>query len=304
MADPNATGAKTGTDGAAAENADYVTKAEFETLNATLANIAATLKGIPNTVNKAAQDQLGRQLKALGLTPETLAKLTAAPKTDGEGGEDAEAEAEREAQAEAKRAAKKQPKTETQTQDKGVDIEALLKKQAAEMEANWAKRFKAIEESTKTKLADAEKKREAAERAQVELRGTTAARAALSKHVVPDSADLAFDALVARKHLHIAEDGTPYYRSNPADEDSQVPFADGVPEFLKTPGAKVFVPAPAAKPGTKPNTSIRPLPASGANGAQPVNNPAAIDAGVRARTGMDLGTLLLTPGYQLPATSE
>jgi hypothetical protein len=94
LAESNATGAETGKDGNAAGNADYVTKAEFEALNTSLATIATTLKGLPNMVNKAAQDHAGRQLKALGLTPEVLAKITAPPKTEGEGegGDDADAE--------------------------------------------------------------------------------------------------------------------------------------------------------------------------------------------------------------------
>lgn len=292
MADPNATGAKTGTDGAAAETADFITRADFEAFTA---DLKKTLSSLPNTVNKAAQDQLGRQLKALGLTPETLAKLTAPkpPEAEGEGEEEQEQPKPPKTP--------KAPKVEAGA-DKTVDIEALLKKQAAEMEASFSKRFKAVEETTTKKLAEERDKREKAERAQVELRGTTAAREALSKHVIPDAAGFAFDAIKARGHLHIAEDGTPYYRANPADEDSQVPFADGVTEFLKSPGAKVFLPAPALKPGNKPK--IPPLNQSGANGAQSVNSPASIDAGVRARTGMDLSTLLLTPGIPMPTTSE
>lgn len=295
MADSNATGAETGTNGAAAGNADYVTKTEFEALNATLANIAATLKGLPNTVNKAAQDQLGRQLKALGLTPEALAKLTA-PKPDP-----AEGEGEEEQEPPKPPKTPKAPKAEAGA-DKTVDIEATLAKQAAALKADFDRRFKAFEESTTKKLGEERTRREAAERAQVELRGTTAAREALSKHVIPDAAGFAFDAIKVRGHLHIAEDGTPYYRANPADEDSQVPFADGVTEFLKSPGAKVFLPAPAVKPGNKPK--IPPPVQGGASGAQSANSPASIDAGVRARTGMDLSTLLLTPGIQLPTTSE
>lgn len=295
MADSNAPGAKPGTDGAAAENADYVTKAEFEALNANLASIAATLKGLPNTVNKAAQDQLGRQLKALGLTPEVLAKITAPPKPEGEG------EGEEEEPPKPPKTPKA-PKVEAGA-DKTVDIEALLAKQAAAQKADFDKRFKAFEETTTKKLTEERTKREAAERAQVELRGVTAAKALLAKSVIPDAADYAFDAIRARGHLHVGDDGVPYYRSNPADEDSQVPFADGVAEFLKSPGAKVFLPAPAPKIGTtKPK--IPPPIQGGANGAQPVNNPAAIDAGVRARTGMDLSTLLLTPGIPMPTTSE
>ena len=256
MADPNATGAKPGTDGAAAENADYVTKAEFEALNATLANIAATLKGLPNTVNKAAQDQLGRQLKALGLTPETLAKLTAPkpPEAEGEGEEEQEPPKPPKTP--------KAPKAEAGA-DKTVDIEALLAKQAAAQKADFDKRFKAFEESTTKKLTEERTKREAAERAQVELRGVTAAKAALSKHVIPEAADFAFAAIKA--NLHIAEDGTPYYRATPDDEDGQKPFADGVTEFLKSPGAKVFLPAPQGTKGGRPPPKTPPLPQNGAS---------------------------------------
>jgi hypothetical protein len=261
LAESNATGAETGKDGNAAGNADYVTKAEFEALNTSLATIATTLKGLPNMVNKAAQDHAGRQLKALGLTPEAIAKLTAPPKTEGEGEGEGEGE---DPPPKPKGKGGKQPEAGAQ-QGQQPDIEALLKKQAADIEAKFSKEFKTLEESTKVKLAEAEQKRQAAERARIETLGATKARELLSKQVIPDAADLAFDALVKRGHLHIAEDGTPYYRGNPSDEDSQVAFADGVAEFLKTPGAKVFLPAPQQKGGKQPpsKTPLPPLPQNG-----------------------------------------
>ena len=258
----DATGSTTQPEGSKGETPEYVTKSD---LSAMFADLEGKLGKL---VNGATTNHLSREMKKLGLTPETaaaIAKLTAPKPDPAEGGDDADAEAEREAQAEAKRAAKRAGKTEPQAAaGKEVDIEALLKKQATEMEANWAKRFKAVEETTNKRLAEERTKREQAERAQVELRGTTAAREALSKHVIPDAAGFAFDAIKARGHLHIADDGTPYYRANPADEDSQVPFADGVTEFLKSPGAKVFLPAPQTKVG-RPPPKTPPLPQNGAS---------------------------------------
>lgn len=294
----NATGAETGKDGNAAGNADYVTKADF---TEAMAGIQKAIASLPNTVNAAAKSQLDRQLKALGLTPEAIAKITAPPKTEGEGEGEGEGE---DPPPKPKGKGGKQPEAGAQ-QGQQPDIEALLKKQAADIEAKFSKQFKALEENTKVKLAEAEQKRQAAERARIETLGATKARELLSKQVIPDAADLAFDALRARGNLVIAEDGTPFYRSNPSDEDSQVPFADGVAEFLKTPGAKVFLPAPQQKPkpGTGNQKPIVPSAQQGTGNNANIN-PAAIDAGVKARTGMDLNTLLFSPGIQLPTTSE
>lgn len=281
MAESNDTGSKTG-DGTAAGNADFVTKADLAEM---MAGIQKTLAGLPNMVNKAAQDQAGRQLKALGLDKDTIAKLLT-PKADAEeieDGADADAQAEAKKAAAAAKKAAKANEAGAQQQQQTVDFDALLKKQAADFE----KRIKTVEEKTSKTIAEERAKREAAERAQVELRGTTAARAVLSKSVVPDAADLAFDVLVARKHLHIGEDGTPYYRSNPADEDSQVPFADGVTEFLKSPGAKMFLPAPQPKGGKQPPKPL-PLPQNGA-GASIHDKLAA----VAAADGIDVETALV-----------
>jgi hypothetical protein len=312
MADENAAGAKTGPDGTAAENAGYATKADLDALTATLAGIATTLKSLPNTVNAAAKSQLDRQLKALGLTPEALAKLNAPPKAEDDPEEAAAAEAERAAQAEAKRAAKAAKESAAAGgQPQAVDIEGLLKKHTADMEAQFEKRFKAQEAAQAKALADERAKREAAERSQIEFRGLTAAKSELAKHVLPEVLDLAFDALKARSHLHVAEDGNPYYRATPTDEDGQVPFAEGITQWLDQPACKVFRPAPTvgapkngktpqAAPGRKP---VAPPLASNGTAPAPAS-PEAIESAVQARHGTSLSSMLLNPGTVLNTPAE
>lgn len=289
--------AKDGTNAAGASGDDASTKyVTLEALQGVLGSFAETLKTSLNAqlgkaVNAAAAQHTDRQLKALGLTPEVLRKLTEPAKSDDAGG-DAEADT-----AQAARSTKKDAK---EGKDSSIpDFEALLKKQQADFE----KRLRTHAEQTQKQIEEERALRQKAERARIEESGTTKARDILAKHVTPDGLKFALSALRQGNHLVIGEDGTPFFRAEGAGEDDEpIPFEQGLKEhFLKDPAAKIFL--PPAKPIT-PKTPARPaaLGASGAGNGTSGISADDIEAGARARTGASLVGNLFNPAGRLPTS--
>lgn len=253
MAESNDAGSKTGSDGTAAGNADYITKADFE---AFVATITKSLAGIPNMVNKAAQDHTGRHIKALGLTPEAVAKLTAPPKTEGEGdGEGDEADPPK-----PKGKGSKQPEAQAQ-QSQTLDIEALLKKQAADFE----KQIKATRDGLTKELSAERQKREAAERARIESESLANVKSALTSklRIKPDMAADYLTIMRSRGALTIGDDGTVTVKVGDEEhglETGLEAFAKnytGTPSFQQPPESPKRTPPrpPPVTPSTTKGTS-------------------------------------------------
>lgn len=242
---------KDGANGAGDNSADkpeYVTKAD---LTALFDGLKAELpKMVGNAANAASKSQLDRQLKALGLTPETLAKLT--PPKEEPADESAAGDDENKDRGKRSSAPNKRPD--------GGDVEALIKS----FEDKFAAQSKQIESLKKT-ASEETRKREEAERRRLDQQGLTTARSTIEKHVRKGAAGLALDALRGRGLVQIADDGTPQFKG--AADDGPIEFEQGLKDFLRTEEGQVFVPPPQPSGG---NRGTRPTPfVNGGNGAGP-----------------------------------
>ncbi len=113
------------------------------------------------------------------------------------------------------------------------------------------------------KYAAAETARLTAEKKSRDDKAQNELRAALQPHVKSDLLDILSDHLYKNKGVvDFEEDGTPVFRSKKTDswgaeEEVRLPLKAGVEQFLKSPDAKPFLPAPgssSAAPVKKPMT--------------------------------------------------
>lgn len=253
---------KNGANGAGDGTPDNVTKAD-------LANFAEAIKGeITKAVNAAAKQQVDRQLKSFrdaGLTPDLIAKMAKlsppAEEREGEGDEEANQAQQLAPAAKSPKQPKKTDATTQEQQPAAVDIDALLKKQAADFEG----KLKAASAKFEKDLAAEKTKREEAARALNEERVMASVRKTLAeKKVRPENVDDFIASMTARKALVIGDDGAVTIR---AGEDEHHDIASGVDAFIAAhPGAKSFLLPPQASPLPKDGKTPRPAPPAGRSG--------------------------------------
>ena len=98
------------------------------------------------------------------------------------------------------------------------------------------------------KKANAEEraKREASEVRERNGAARTRLTNELGKHIRPELLEDAVDLAFARGRIAFDEDGTPLYRTKRDGEEVLVPIEDGVAQFVKSPQAAAYLPAPGA----------------------------------------------------------
>ena len=142
-----------------------------------------------------------------------------------------------------------------------------------------------------TKLAEVTEKlkAEATERQKAVEEGRSkdaqaALRSALTGHVRPEALDLAVrDLYVAQKRVTLDEQGNPLIKVRRkdyagADEDVDMPLADGVQHWLKTPEGKFFAPPPSGGADPKGGGGPRRTTQLGRDGLPHYDTPATTDA--------------------------
>ncbi len=107
-------------------------------------------------------------------------------------------------------------------------------------------------EDFKSKFAQAEAGRAAAEKKSRDDNARGALKDALAPHVRPELLGMLTDHLIVLKQVvEFDEDGTPLFKSKKADiygdlEDVRMPLKDGVTQYLKSEEAKAFLPSPGS----------------------------------------------------------